>query len=519
MDIDSLPQNMKKILLILFLAFMTCSSFSQTTLFNSKPIVHGKESTRLYSLDIHEDHIIATIEIEALSKCKRINYWTTANTFIAYNQTVFAQIRGYYINGRIEQCGYEHQWGWSNVEKGEKKYYKLYFEGHIPAGLNKISIVDVGAKEWNGSGFSNVHGYCFYDYSINNPRKNYSAISSEQQAKQNVDINNDDICGIYEQIAGSTNYKLACIKENGEYKLVYLSSSTGVIENWWTPGDIKATLSKSASGIFKSNWYMSDKTVNQDTYITFDGISMTVNMPTGTDPGEKKYLKMYPINSSERTSRNGSDQRQDQEWTGTGFALHNGYIITNNHVVDGAKTIAILGVNGNYNIEYNAQVVSVDKNNDLALIKIDDSRFNAFTKVPYAVSNRLCEVGEDVFVLGFPLTSYMGNEIKLTNGIISSRSGYQGDITTYQISAPIQPGNSGGPLFDKQGNIVGVVNAGIPGAENVGYAIKTTYLYNLVENVVSPTNIPQKNQVNGSSLADIVRIVKDCVFYIKCKGK
>ena len=300
---------------------------------------------------------------------------------------------------------------------------------------------------------------------------------------------------------------------------MYLSSSTGIIENWWTPGDIKATLTRSASGIFKSNWYMSDKTVNKDTYITFDGISMTVNMPTGTDPGEKKYLKMYPTSSSGRVSGSGAEARNEQAWTGTGFALHNGYIITNNHVVDGAKSIVILGVNGNYNTEYNAQVVSVDKNNDLALLRINDSRFNGFTKVPYAVTNRLCDVGEDVFVLGFPLTSYMGEEIKLTNGIISSRSGYQGDITTYQISAPVQPGNSGGPLFDSQGNIIGIVNAGIPGAENVGYAIKTTYLYNLVENVVATTNIPQTSQVKGSSLAEIVRSVKNCVFYIKCKGK
>ena len=112
----------------------------------------------------------------------------------------------------------------------------------------------------------------------------------------------------------------------------------------------------------------------------------------------------------------------------------------------------------------------------------------------------------------------MGDEVKLTNGIISSRSGYQGDVTTYQISAPVQPGNSGGPMFDSRGNIIGIVNAGIPGAENVGYAIKTSYLYNLVGSVTSTTNIPQTNSVGNGSLADKVRSVKSCVFYIKCKG-
>ena len=206
------------------------------------------------------------------------------------------------------------------------------------------------------------------------------------------------------------------------------------------------------------------------------------------------------------------------EWTGSGFALNNGYIVTNHHVVKGASSIKVLGVNGNASLEYNATVVAVDKNNDLALIKIQDNRFKGFGVVPYAVKNRICEVGEEVFVLGYPLTTHMGEEIKLTNGIISSRTGYQDDISTYQISAPIQPGNSGGNMFDSQGNVVGIVNAGIPGAENVGYAIKTSYLFNMVGSVVSTNNIPSQNRVTQGSLADKVKRVKQFVYYIKCKG-
>lgn len=505
---------MKRLFLLLLLLVITIISYAQTTYFNSSPIVSGKESTRLYSLEIFDDHVIVTIEIEALKKNKRINYWTTPNTYIVSGNNALCKVKGYLINGRIEQCGYNHQWGWSDVPQGAKKYYKLYFEGTIPSGLTTISIVDSGTLEWNGYGSSTVHSYCFNNYTINNPRKNYSSINSEYLAKKNIDTNNDGICGIYEQIAGTQNYKLACVKENGNYKLIYLSGTTGL--SWWQAGDIKANMTRSASGIFKAEWFMGNKSVNRDAYITFDGVSMTLNMPTGTDPGETKYLKMYPSNSSGISG--GSTDKYGQEWTGTGFALNNGYIITNNHVVDGAKSIVILGVNGNFNTEYKAYVVSVDKNNDLALVKINDSRFSGFNSVPYSVSNRMCEVGEDVFVLGYPLTSYMGDEVKLTNGIISSRSGYQGDVTTYQISAPVQPGNSGGPMFDSQGNVVGIVNAGIPGAENVGYAIKTSYLYNMVGSAVSTSIIPQTNRVQGSSLADKVRSVKKCVFYIKCKG-
>ena len=75
----------------------------------------------------------------------------------------------------------------------------------------------------------------------------------------------------------------------------------------------------------------------------------------------------------------------------------------------------------------------------------------------------------------------MGSEIKVTDGIISSKTGYEGQISSYQISAPIQPGNSDGPMFNLEGNLVGITSAGITGANNVGYAIKSSYLYQLMD--------------------------------------
>lgn len=299
---------MKRFLFLLLFMLATIIGLAQTTYFNSSPIVSGKESTRLYSLEIYDDYVIVTIEIEALKKNKRINYWTTPNTYIVSGETALCQVKGYYINGRIEQCGYNHQWGWSNVSQGAKYYYRLYFEGHIPEGLTKISIIDNGTQEWNGYSYNTVHSYCFRNYTINNPRKFYSSINSEYLAKKNIDANNDGICGIYEQIAGEQNYKLACVKENGSYRLIYLSSTIGL--SWWQAGDIKANISRSASGVFKAEWFMSGKQVNRDTYIVFDGITMTVNMPTGTDPGEKKYLKMYPTSLP---SYNNSQQEYNPE--------------------------------------------------------------------------------------------------------------------------------------------------------------------------------------------------------------
>jgi S1-C subfamily serine protease len=111
----------------------------------------------------------------------------------------------------------------------------------------------------------------------------------------------------------------------------------------------------------------------------------------------------------------------------------------------------------------------------------------------------------------------MGDEIKLTNGIISSKTGFQGDITSYQISAPIQPGNSGGPLFDKFGNLIGVINAKHIGAENVSYAIKVSYLKNLIDLLPTEPTLNNINVLKNLSLSDQVKQLNKFVYIIEVK--
>lgn len=237
------------------------------------------------------------------------------------------------------------------------------------------------------------------------------------------------------------------------------------------------------------------------------GVSMAKTYPTPSQiNGPNSLQPQQPSNAPE-------------EWSGTGFALKNGYIITNYHVVEGASTITIQGVNGDFNSKFSASIVGTDKGNDLALLKISDANFSGFGKIPYSISPTTSDVGEEVFVLGYPLTSTMGDEIKLTTGIISSKTGYQGDVALYQISAPVQPGNSGGPLFDKNGNVIGVVSAKHAGAENVGYAVKASYLRNLIESTIDNNVIPSTNTVANLSLPAKVKNEKDFVYYIKCSSR
>lgn len=213
-----------------------------------------------------------------------------------------------------------------------------------------------------------------------------------------------------------------------------------------------------------------------------------------------------------------TQQQPPKHWSGSGFALNNGYICTNYHVIDGAKNIEIHGVQGDFTTSYSAKVVASDKFNDLAILKVDDVEFKGFGTVPYNVKTSMADVGEEVFVLGYPLTTTMGDEIKLTTGVVSSRTGYQGDVSLYQISAPIQPGNSGGPLFDSQGNLIGVVSAKHTGAENVGYAIKASYLRNLTGSSITEDVLPANNLVSSLPLTGKVKKVKDFVYFIECSS-
>jgi len=381
---------------------------------------------------------------------------------------------------------------------GKKNNYRfnLFFD-KIPAGCTSLYISENINRGWVWSGIK-----------INNP-----ACSSphkyliEPEIKDMISNSNDGICGIYEG-TDEQGYKLACIKENGEYSLVFMGVKSN--DGRWTMGDVKAELRPSATtGLFKATWYMADKSKNDDTYIVFDGTTMKTHVANE----ETTYLKMYP------TATNGSGLAANgSSWSGTGFALNNGYIATNYHVVENANSITIQGVGGNASDKYTAQVIATDKVNDLALIQIKDSKFHGFGQIPYRVKTSTSNVGENVFVLGYPLINTMGNEIKLTTGVISSKTGFMGDVALYQISAPIQPGNSGGPLFDNQGNLIGVVNAKHKGAENVGYAIKASYLNNLVESVMSNSILPSNNTVSSMNLTNKVKNIEKFVFMIVCSN-
>jgi S1-C subfamily serine protease len=170
---------------------------------------------------------------------------------------------------------------------------------------------------------------------------------------------------------------------------------------------------------------------------------------------------------------------------GSGFYVtSNGYLLTNQHVVDGARKVFVYS--GSQRLP--AQVVKTDAANDLALLKVTGT----FAALPVSSSRRV-KLGQTVSTVGFPNPNLQGKSPKLTKGEISSLSGASDDPKYFQISVPLQPGNSGGPLVDGYGNVVGVVTAKLSTKaalatagtlpENVNYAVKGTFVMGFLESV------------------------------------
>ncbi len=202
--------------------------------------------------------------------------------------------------------------------------------------------------------------------------------------------------------------------------------------------------------------------------------------------------------------------------SGSGIVLStDGYIATNNHVVeDGIEFFVDVFTNG-IKKSYKASVIKTDATNDLAIIKINDPTFKKLSIIPYSLRMQGINVGEKVFAMGYPRPGLQGEEVKVTDGIISSKTGFQNDNKTYQISAPIQPGNSGGPLFDNSGNLIGLTNAGIPSGDNVAYAIKISNLNNLLDMVQDFPAIPLKTTISALPFTEKVKILSNFTVLIR----
>ena len=222
------------------------------------------------------------------------------------------------------------------------------------------------------------------------------------------------------------------------------------------------------------------KQVGTITFLTSSKLTKTVRQyDCGTIPGKSRK----PALARSPNEKSGKPVL-DSTWgsSGTGFFItEDGYLVTCNHVVQDGKRFAVKNAGGTFT----AQVIATDKINDVAILKVT-GRFSSL-----ALNTNAVALGQPAFTIGFPNIDIQGLSPKYTDGKVSSLSGIQDDAGAIQISVPVQPGNSGGPLTDANGNVIGIVVArlndyaalkrtqAIP--QNVNYAVKTVPLVALIQ--------------------------------------
>ena len=197
-----------------------------------------------------------------------------------------------------------------------------------------------------------------------------------------------------------------------------------------------------------------------------------------------------------------------------------GHIVTNYHVVEDTDEIEVEFILNEEVQKFNAEVVQKDIRNDLAILKIVDVNFDGLENINYNFKTRSSDVGTKIYTFGYPKAlSGMGKEMKVTEGIISSKSGVMGDITTYQITAPIQVGNSGGPLFDGDGNLIAINSSKFNSeeTENVNYSIKTSYVMNLIDILPKAIDLPSNTKLQSLSLTEQIKEISKYVVLVKVK--
>ncbi len=203
----------------------------------------------------------------------------------------------------------------------------------------------------------------------------------------------------------------------------------------------------------------------------------------------------------------------DVKFGGTSFILDiNGYLVTSAHVLKGAKKVYVQSVDGK---DFLTEIIHEDLEADIALLKINDADFTPGTALPYGFSKKRTDLSEPVYTLGFPKDEIVYNE-----GYLSAQTGLEGDTMSCQITINANPGNSGGPVFNKNGEVIGILNARQASANGVVFATKSKNIFRFIETLKEADkdlNIRMKSSssLKGANRSSQVKKVQDHIYMVK----
>lgn len=202
---------------------------------------------------------------------------------------------------------------------------------------------------------------------------------------------------------------------------------------------------------------------------------------------------------------------------GSGFLIDpKGYIVTNAHVLKGSGAVVV----NSKGQEFSATIAHIDQERDLAILKVNDPDYTPVKSIPYSIRNKKTDLGEQVFTLGYPR-----NDIVYGEGYLSARTGYNSDTLSYQVQISANPGNSGGPVFDEDGEVIGILSTRQAQAEGVAFAVKSKNIYRMVSELkASDTSfakikLPAKSNLKGIDRKAQIAKVEPFVYYVKAYSK
>ena len=201
------------------------------------------------------------------------------------------------------------------------------------------------------------------------------------------------------------------------------------------------------------------------------------------------------------------------DYRASGFLIDGkGYIVTNAHVISKMKNIFVQNTKGEF---YNAIAIYKDEQSDLAIVKITDSAYKAVTSLPYSINKSNADLGERFFTLGFPR-----NEIVYGEGYVSAKSGNDGDSSSYQLTVSANPGNSGAPIINQNGEIIAIITGKDTKADGVVYAAKSKNIHKMLEilkkddSSYNSVKTPSNSGLKGMDRVKQVKKMEDYVFMV-----
>ena len=316
------------------------------------------------------------------------------------------------------------------------------------------------------------------------------------------------------QLKGVLNETHLHLAEQGEIKAQELKGRAKIVylfNRYKRTAAIAASIAGiTALSISALVWNLSPgKPGNRKDFETLSRDIQVINNRVNQVKNQNEALQQQITTVAEKT-------KPHREYTsgGTGFLVDTrGLLFTNFHVVENARYIAVQNSSGK---EFGAKLVYRDPARDIAILKIDDPEFKAPAAIPYGFRKSTAEIAEPIFSLGYPR-----NDIVYGEGYLAAKTGYNGDTLSVQISINANRGNSGSPIINRNGEIIGVLNARQTSAEGAVFAIQSKYIFNALNNLrkadtaFHSIKLPTTSSLKGADRTQQVKKIADYVYMVK----